>query len=259
MICDYGCGQEATHQLKNKKWCCSKSCNSCPAQKKINSEKNMGRVISEKTKEKMRESRIGIKDSIETRKRKSIARRGNKNPMFGKIHPSRKTVFDIKKEYPFFCKIEQIRDNKKHEIEVRCKLCKNWFIPTHDQLRYRIAALEKLDGNDGLYFYCSDECKDKCPVYNIKTKRILKNKNTYYTENEYQTFRKIVLERDNYKCQYCEKQAVHVHHERPQKLEPFFALDPDFAWSCCKKCHYEKGHNDKCSIESIRRVECHAR
>jgi hypothetical protein len=28
-LCDYGCGQLATHQFKNGKWCCSKSYNSC--------------------------------------------------------------------------------------------------------------------------------------------------------------------------------------------------------------------------------------
>jgi len=29
MLCEYGCGNEAKYQLKNGKWCCSKSCNSC--------------------------------------------------------------------------------------------------------------------------------------------------------------------------------------------------------------------------------------
>jgi len=29
ILCDYGCGQEAKFQLKNGKWCCSKSQNSC--------------------------------------------------------------------------------------------------------------------------------------------------------------------------------------------------------------------------------------
>ena len=28
-LCDYGCGQEARHQLKNGKWCCSLSVNKC--------------------------------------------------------------------------------------------------------------------------------------------------------------------------------------------------------------------------------------
>ena len=32
-LCEYGCGQPAPHQIKNGKWCCSKSPNSCPAVK----------------------------------------------------------------------------------------------------------------------------------------------------------------------------------------------------------------------------------
>ena len=37
MLCDYGCQQEAVHQLKNKKWCCSAHSNSCQANKDKNS------------------------------------------------------------------------------------------------------------------------------------------------------------------------------------------------------------------------------
>ncbi len=33
MLCSYGCGQEAKHQLKNKKFCCSVSHNSCPSRR----------------------------------------------------------------------------------------------------------------------------------------------------------------------------------------------------------------------------------
>jgi len=35
MLCEYGCGQEAKYQFKNRKWCCSKSWNSCIYQKNI--------------------------------------------------------------------------------------------------------------------------------------------------------------------------------------------------------------------------------
>jgi len=30
-ICEYGCGQEATHQFQNGKWCCSERTSTCPA------------------------------------------------------------------------------------------------------------------------------------------------------------------------------------------------------------------------------------
>lgn len=37
-ICEYGCGKPASFQLKNKKWCCSKSYNSCSFLRKKNSD-----------------------------------------------------------------------------------------------------------------------------------------------------------------------------------------------------------------------------
>ena len=41
-LCEYGCGQEAKHQLKNGKWCCSVSCNSCIKVKNKNHETHLG-------------------------------------------------------------------------------------------------------------------------------------------------------------------------------------------------------------------------
>ena len=35
-ICEYGCGKEAKFLLKNRKHCCSKSCNSCFEMKRKN-------------------------------------------------------------------------------------------------------------------------------------------------------------------------------------------------------------------------------
>lgn len=37
ILCEYDCGREAKFQLKNGKWCCSKSQNSCPSTRKKNS------------------------------------------------------------------------------------------------------------------------------------------------------------------------------------------------------------------------------
>lgn len=41
-ICDYGCGQEAIHQFKNGRWCCSINAAQCPIIREKNSEKNAG-------------------------------------------------------------------------------------------------------------------------------------------------------------------------------------------------------------------------
>jgi len=52
-LCEYGCGQEAIYQSKSGKWCCSKSYNSCPTNRKKNSEGvkkcyNDGRIVQKR-------------------------------------------------------------------------------------------------------------------------------------------------------------------------------------------------------------------
>jgi 5-methylcytosine-specific restriction endonuclease McrA len=253
MLCDYGCGKEAFFRLKNGKYCCSKSCNSCPAMRVKNSESNMGRHISLETREKLRRYNLGKTKSSQTLEKHRIS--------------SRNTIEKIKKKYPFFSKIEEMRYNPdkpgEKEIQVHCKnhLCENskerggWFAPSFSQLAERIRQLESPDGNEGSCFYCSQECKDICPIYKSQGSLHIEIKRPY-TQEEYNQFREYVLHRDNYECQYCEEKAEHIHHERPQKLEPFFSLDPDLAWSVCKSCHYKYGHKDECSTSQLAKIKC---
>jgi len=74
LFCDYGCGQEAKHQLKNKKWCCSKHTSQCKFIKSKNNKhlkdtKQLPRTT--KTKLKISNSLKGTKHSKEQNKRKS--------------------------------------------------------------------------------------------------------------------------------------------------------------------------------------------
>jgi len=175
------------------------------------------------------------------------------------------TISYLNKRYSFFSKIEEMRYNpyNKKEIQVHCKNhnCKNskeqngWFTPTYIQLYERIRQIEKDYGNGGCYFYCCEECKGECPLYRLRSDPFQETTKSY-TQSEYQQFRKFVLERDNYICQYCGEKADYVHHERPQKLEPFFALDPDLAWSVCKKCHYKYGHKNECNTGNLSNIVC---
>jgi len=254
-ICEYGCGQEVKYQLKNGKQCCSKSQNSCPVIRKKRSISMKGKNTgpqSEEHKRKIRESNKGKKKgpcSEETRR---------------KISKAQKFILkDYKEKYPFLFIVEELRETKNGKIQVHCKNheCENskekggWFIPTYTQLYERIRQLEHINGWDGSYFYCSQYCKDTCELYNLKSDPY-KDTNLPYTYKEYQTFRTFVLERDNHICQFCGEPATNIHHERPQKLEPFYALDPDFTWSCCEKCHYEKGHKDECSTGNLSKIVC---
>lgn len=221
-------------------------------------------------KEKIIKKNTGKRHSIDSKIKMSKSHKGKilteqhkKNiGLSGRI-----TIEDIKKKYLLFSRIEELRYNperlKDREIQVHCKNhnCKNskekggWFTVGKWQLSDRIRALESENGNEASYFYCSEQCKSGCILYNRRTDYLLKEENKI-NSSEYNLFRKHVLYRDNYICQFCGDKATDVHHERPKKLEPFFALDPDYAWSCCKECHYEKGHKDECNLRKLADTIC---
>jgi hypothetical protein len=235
-----------------------------------------GKKQSPEAKNKIRLKKInsipwnkGRPRSVETRKTLSEKLKGrepwNKG---GNNIEARRTIEKINEIYPLFSKIEEMRYNPNKsikEIQVHCKnhLCKHskeengWFTPTPRQTEARLAAVE-LHGKDNSYFYCSDKCKSQCVLYGLQNDPFGAGVEKSYTSAEYQIFKEHVLERDSHICQFCGAPATDVHHERPQKLEPFFALDPDYAWSCCEKCHYEKGHTtgSECSTGNLASQVC---
>jgi hypothetical protein len=56
---------------------------------------------------------------------------------------------------------------------------------------------------------------------------------------EYQEWRVAVLERDEYKCQHCEKTGgrLHAHHLKTFKMHPDLRYDVDNGVTLCNKCH----------------------
>jgi len=278
-LCDYGCGREAKFQFKNEKWCCSKSLSSCDKIRKKNSESNKGKKrvpLSEEHKRKISETlkgkstwNKGIPCFEETKRKISKSLKGKKTgPLseetkkkMSEVHKGkilseehkRKIGHNLKyykEKYPFFCRVEELKENEKGEIYGHCKNhnCKNskekggWFILSGSQIGERIGCLENPRGFGESNFYCSQHCKDTCFIYNVYGDPF-RNTSNPYTSAELKTFNKLVLKRDNEICYYCgDHHATIVHHRRPKKLEPFFALDPDYAISVCEKCHYKYGH-----------------
>ena len=166
--------------------------------------------------------------------------------------------------YPIFCKEEEIRDNPSYTkgkpgIQVKCKLCKKWFTPTRTKLTDRICAVDHYDGKGGNYLYCSDKCKDNCPLFNLKSDP---NKEDVFVRNEYNIWKREVFKRQHDKygknfCEYCESQLkLACHHIYPKKLYPLFALDPDNGLICCQACHFNKAHIDECNTSKIRMRNC---
>jgi 5-methylcytosine-specific restriction endonuclease McrA len=77
-LCDYGCGQEAKFPFKNGKRCCSKSHRQCPASRRKTSAKMIGHKISKETKEKIRQSKLGIPRSEKTKQKIAISNTDHK-------------------------------------------------------------------------------------------------------------------------------------------------------------------------------------
>jgi len=191
----------------------------------------------------------------------------------GGAHRKRTSIEQLKDRYPIFALEEEMRYDPKNpgEIQVRCKnhKCENskekngWFTTTYKHIYQRIAALD-VNQSGGTFLYCSNECKKECTLYNVNSTslvnqflRTTKIPDFDYTQDEYNTWRAEVLKRADYVCEYCqEEKATDCHHIKPQKLEPFFSLDPDYGLACCEKCHYKHGHKDECSTGQLAIKQC---
>jgi hypothetical protein len=292
-LCDYGCGQEAKYPFKNGKWCCSKHYSLCLISRKKNSKAKKGRILSEEHKKKISKSMKGKNTGPLSEDHIKKLRKANKGKTLSSEHKkkigesnkgkhsipcleetkkkigigNKSTIKYINKQYPFFSKIEEMRYNPEcsdeKEIQVHCKNheCENskekggWFTPTYNQLYERIRQLENKNGNGGSYFYCSQHCKDTCELYNLNGDPF-KNNNLPYTYAEYKVCRAVVFERENTLCEYCGEPATDMHHIFPVKIEPFFALDPDYCVACCEKHHYKYAHKDECSTGNLAKIVC---
>jgi len=265
--CEFGCGKEAKYQFKNGKWCCSKYYNQCPIERDKRSKRLKGKPSPLKGKKL---SKSHIKSMSEVRKGKRAWNKGmvgvwSKKSIQQMIETKTYSLDDILKNHSLFSKLEELRynPNDKKQIQGHCKnhKCKNskekngWFTLTKKQIAYRYDSID--NGNGTSYFYCSDLCKIECPLFNLRSDPNIK-KQKYYTQEEYNTWRNEVLIRADYLCEYCGEKATHTHHSRPQKLEPGFALDPDFGIACCEKHHFQYGHKTgtECSTGNLAKKEC---
>jgi len=178
---------------------------------------------------------------------------------------------DYQNKYPLFCKIEELKEHPEtKEIQGRCKnlKCKNskekggWFNLTKDQINTRLWSIYHNDG--GSYYYCSEKCKQECPLFGKTAKKLIKEDQIRvgiipednYTTSEYNTWREEVFRLDEGLCIYCGEKAEHCHHIEPQKLQPGLALDPANGISVCKECHYKYGHKDECSTGNLAQIIC---
>lgn len=138
-------------------------------------------------------------------------------------------------------------------LEVKCRYCRKYFIPTNLMVTHRVKALNGAIADLGeRNLYCSEECKLACPVF--KKYALVPNKSTL-REPIPQELRDEVYERAEGMCEVCEQNpVVQFHHEKPVSTHPHLQLDKDNLWGLCEYCHYEVCHQlEGCTLPELRK------
>jgi hypothetical protein len=125
-------------------------------------------------------------------------------------------------------------------VEVPCAYCGKFFRPSRQQVFSRLYAINNIKKGE-CRFYCSDYCKSACPTFK---KHNWAQGQAPATSREVQPeLRQMVLERDNWTCQYgnCGKTVhdaeLHCHHFEGIWLNPIESADLDMCITFCKKHH----------------------
>jgi hypothetical protein len=242
----------------------------------IISKTHKGKIISEETRKK------------QSRSAKTRFKNKENHPFYGKHH-TEKTKKKLgsyrgdktsnwkggvtKKNLPLYDTYatqlewaEEIRCNKEDPniLEVKCTYCGRWFVPSYQNVKNRIGHLKGYYVSEHR-FYCSEECKRACPLYNKTPEALMKEDAVragrlgwLELNREVQPeLRQMVLKRDNYMCVKCGSEGpLHCHHILPVAVEPLLSADVDNCITLCEKCHKEAHRLPGCSYNEIKIEEC---
>ena len=142
-------------------------------------------------------------------------------------------------------KLKLVEKTRRHPddynlLQVKCTYCNKWFTPPLHAVSDRVCGINGTKQHEGR-FYCSNGCRQACPTYNKQLyPRGFKNTTSREVQPE---LRQMVLERDNWTCQKCEKNTeeveLHCHHITGVEQNPIESADIDNCITLCKKCHKE--------------------
>ena len=154
--------------------------------------------------------------------------------------------------------LEQYQDVYKIEkdnlvlLGVSCIYCGKIFVPEFNAIIGRIWALQNIRGENNLY--CSENCKVACPTYRqVKYPKDFKPITSREVQPE---LRKLVLARDNYRCQICdisiEEAELHCHHIEAVISNPIESADVNNCVTLCKACHIQVHKLPGCGYNELK-------
>jgi len=183
--------------------------------------------------------------------------------MSGRNNPNWKNGFREKKlaSYDVFAyQIKWCEDVKRNEIDkrvldIKCTYCGEFFTPSLSQVQGRISSLNGYSKGEHR-IYCSDNCKQECSIF--YRKNYPKGFKISTSREVQPELRQLVLKRDNYTCQKCNKHknklevGLHCHHLEGIRWEPLESADIDKCLTLCKKCHKKVHMTEGCKYAEMR-------
>jgi hypothetical protein len=136
-------------------------------------------------------------------------------------------------------------------LEVKCTYCDRWFIPKTKTVKSRIDALDGKPKTGESRLYCSDGCKDACPIYN---QHLYPKGFKHGSSREVDPYiRKLCFERDEWMCQKCNSDKnLHCHHIQSYAQNKILANDIDNCITLCKDCHKEVHKQKDCNYNDLK-------
>jgi len=228
-----------------------------------------GKHHTEKTKEKQSKHRLGKYHTIETKKKISNYRKGRykreNSPLWkGEYNEKNIPLYDTYASQIDWCEGVKRNDEDKNILEVKCFKCGKWYIPKSWNVINRIQSL-KNNTRGYNRFYCSDNCKNSCSIYGKSPEQLIKEDairvgrlQWLELNREVQPeLRKMVLERDKYKCIKCHDNTnLQCHHILPVINNPIESADVDNCITLCIKCHKKTHEKDGCRLGQLKMEIC---
>jgi 5-methylcytosine-specific restriction endonuclease McrA len=219
------------------------------------------------TRKKISEFQKGRKLTEEVKNNISKGKMGDKNPNWkGGVKKRGVPLYDTYAPQLEWCEEVRRKADNPNVLEVKCTYCGRWFMPKLISVRNRLQILKDSNNYHGEHrFYCSEHCKQACPIYNKSPETLMKEDAVragrlgwLELNREVQPeLRQTVLKRDDYICVKCgSKGPLHCHHVLPVVDEPLLSADIDNCITLCEQCHKEVHKQDGCRYGQLRMEIC---